>query len=342
MIRRQEHLLEQLRQIHTAIRDRVLAACEETSIERLGEVVADDAGDTIFAIDRVSEEALLDGFERLARDWSFVLVAEGLGGSGWTVLPRGTEPDRAELRIIIDPIDGTRGLIYQKRPAWILTGVAPNRGPRTTLADITLAVQTEIPLLKQHLSDTLWAAAGRGVGAERRNRLTGECAALVPTPSRAVDLVQGYGGVARFFPGGAAELAEIEDQVVQRAGAAAPAGRVMSFSDQYASTGGQLYELMMGHDRWIADLRAALETKLRPRRQTVGMCCHPYDLCTELIAREAGVSVTDEHGAPLAAPLEVDRGVSWIGYANAALRARLEPVLQGLLREHGLPCAEGT
>ena len=52
------------------------------------------------------------------------------------------------------------------------------------------------------------------------------------------------------------------------------------------------------------------------------LCCHPYDLCTELIARECGVVVTDERGAPLDAPLNVEADVSWVGYANAGLRDR--------------------
>ena len=69
--------------------------------------------------------------------------------------------DKAELRIIIDPIDGTRGLMYQKRAAWILTGVAVNRGPeQTNISDIELPIQTEIPLVKQHLSDSFWAIKG--------------------------------------------------------------------------------------------------------------------------------------------------------------------------------------
>ena len=58
------------------------------------------------------------------------------------ILPRGTTESEAVWRIIVDPIDGTRGLMYQKRSAWILTGVAPNRGPSTSLRDIVLAVQT--------------------------------------------------------------------------------------------------------------------------------------------------------------------------------------------------------
>ena len=35
--------------------------------------------------------------------------------------------------------------MYQKRSAWILTGVAPNRGEATTLADIVLAVADRDP-----------------------------------------------------------------------------------------------------------------------------------------------------------------------------------------------------
>jgi len=340
MIRNQAELLQRLRSIQAAIRDAVLAACAQTAAEELAAVVADDAGDTIFAIDRVSEGVLLERFGALARDWSFVLIAEGLGTTGWTVLPPETRAEQAELRIIVDPIDGTRGLMYQKRPAWVLTGVAPNRGLATTLADIELAVQTEIPLIKQHLCDTLWATAGAGAHGERLNRLTGQRTPLTPRPSRAAGIEQGYGSLARFFPGAVAELAEIEDAVVERICGSPRPGRVLAFADQYASTGGQLYELAMGRDRWVADLRAALEPKLRRQGRSLGMCCHPYDLCTELVAREAGVLVTDERGRRLAAPLEVERGVSWVGYANALIRGRVEPVLHALLREHGLTAGE--
>ena len=75
--------------------------------------------------------------------------------------PSGADETSADWRIIVDPIDGTRGLMYQKRSAWILTGVAPNRGPGTSLSDIELAVQTEIPLVKQHLSRPVVGRAGR-------------------------------------------------------------------------------------------------------------------------------------------------------------------------------------
>ena len=273
-------------------------------------------------------------FERLC-------VAQHAAGDAVLAVIR-RDPGRAELQIILDPIDGTSGLIYGKRSAWILTGVAPNHGRGTSLADIELAVQTEIPLPKQHLSDSYWAVAGQGVSGERRDRLTGDSQPLVPQPSRARTIAEGYGGIARFFPGGRDELAAVEEAVIDAV--LGPArGRALTFEDQYGSTGGQLYELMMGHDRWLADLRPLLRPVLQRRGQWPIMCCHPYDLCTELIAREAGVIVTDVRGHRLSAPLDVHTGVTWIGYANRAIRDQVEPALRAVLRKRGLlPPTAGT
>lgn len=332
MIRNALELLARIRVIHDAIRDEVVRVCEQTAIEHLSTVIADQAGDTIFAIDRVSEQVLIEHFHTLSQDWSFVLIAEGLGETGVAVFPEGTKAEDAELRIIIDPIDGTRGLMYQKRPAWILTGVAPNRGEDTLLADVELALQTEIPLIKQHLSDTLWAFVGQGAQGERVDRLTGKRQPLRIQPSRANTLAQGYSSIARFFPGGRAELAAIDDAVIERVLGPVEVGKVHSFEDQYISTGGQLYELMMGHDRWLADFRPLVE----PTKSAAGMCCHPYDLCTELIAREVGVIITDEYGHQLAAPLDVTSSTSWVGYANSTIQHLVAPALQAVLRQHGL------
>ncbi len=342
MIRNHVGLLEQLRAIHAAIRDAVLSACEQTAIEQLATPVGEQGGDTIFAIDRVSEHVLLQHFTSLTEIWSCVLIAEGLGSTGQTVLPAGTDPDQAELRIIVDPIDGTRGLMYQKRSAWILTGVARNRGASTGLADIELAVQTEIPLLKQHLCDSFWTIAGQGVQGERLNRLSGERQTLTPRPSREPTLAQGFGGVARFFPGGRSLLAAVDDAIVERTVGPFQTGRALAFEDQYVSTGGQLYELLMGHDRWIADLRPLIEPVLREQGQALGLCCHPYDLCTELIAREAGVLVTDVYGGALTAPLDVSTDVAWIGFANPSIRDQVTAVLPAILGEYGLISPGGS
>lgn len=328
MIRDAQELLARICAIQAAIRDSVVTACEQIAIEQLTRIVTEKAGDTIFAIDRISEEILLSHFEQLGQNWSFVLIAEGIGENGIFIFPTGTDPTHAELRIILDPIDGTRGLMYQKRPAWVLTGVAPNHGPNTYLSDIELAVQTEIPLVKQHLCDILWAMVGRGTGGERYNRLTNESYPLLPRPSRTSTIAQGYGGTVRFFPGARAELAAIDDEIVMQALGPGEKGKAQAFEDQYISTGGQLYELLMGHDRWIADLRPLVTSPQYP-----GLCCHPYDICTELIVREAGVIVTDEYDQQLSSPLDLTSDLAWIGYANTAIYQQVAPILQAILRQ---------
>ena len=328
-IRDADRLLGRLREIHAAIRDAVIAGCERGAIDDLSAVVGSEGGDTIFAIDRVSEDLLLRYFGELAREWPMELVAEGLGATGRHTLAGASRP---EIVVIVDPIDGTRGLMYQKRPAWILTGVAPYRGSPASLSDITLAVQTEIPLVKQHLCDVLWAVAGGPSSGERFNRLTGERVPFQPRPSRAGTIEQGFGNLTRFFPGPRGLLAEIDDALAERVLGPLPPGRALTFEDQYISSAGQLYELMAGHDRWSADLRPLVWAQ----RGSRGLCCHPYDLATTLIAQAAGVIVTDARGRALDAPLDVDTDVAWIGYANDAIRAQVEPVLQALLAERGL------
>lgn len=332
-----QQLLAPIRRLHEQIRDAVVAACEASATTELAAIAKEAAGDTIYAIDKVSEELLVDFFTReIAHHTPIVLIGEGLEPHGKHVLPEGTAEADAIWRIIVDPIDGTRGVMYQKRSPWILTGVAPNQGPRTTLQDIALAVQTEIPLVKQHLSDVVWAIKGQGAQAERYNRLTGERTPIHLHPSQADTIAHGFAMIARFFPSAREVLAEIDEEIVRGALGPVQPGKTHCFEDQYICTGGQLYELMAGHDRFVADIRPVLEQVLAQRGLALGICCHPYDLCTELIARELGVIVTDIHGNPLTATLDVDADVSWVGYANGAIRAQIEPLLQGALRQRKL------
>jgi len=330
-------MLTSIRRIHERVRDAVVEECERAAVEKLAEVSDDESeGDTIYAVDRVSEELLIELFEReVAVRTPLVLIAEGID-DGQVVLPRGSAAEDAVWRVVVDPIDGTRGIMYQKRSAWVLTGVARNRGDETNLRDVELAVQTEIPLVKQHLSDTLWALRGKGAHAERFNRLTGERRPLQLRPSRATTIRHGFAMIARFFPGARDELAAIDEEIVRGALGPVEPGKAHCFEDQYLSSGGQLYELMMGHDRFVADLRPLIETVLKRRGLALGICCHPYDMCTELIAREAGVIVTDERGGPLRAQLKVEPDVAWAGYANDAIRREIEPLLRDALKRRGL------
>jgi hypothetical protein len=206
-------LLRPLLDLHDAVRDDVVKATERRQVDELASIGRDEAGDTIYAIDEVSERVLGGLADRLGHQHSFVLIAEGLRG-GQRVFPHGTSIEAADWRIIVDPIDGTRGIMYQKRSAWILTGVAPNRGPGTSLKDIVLAIQTEIPLLKQHLSDQVSAIKGTGVTASRLNRLTGDRVPIRLAPSTSTTIAHGFATISRFFPGARDELAAIDEEVV--------------------------------------------------------------------------------------------------------------------------------
>lgn len=322
-----ERLLEPIRELHDQIRSKVVDACARQSADQLSAVASDGPGDTIYRIDTVGEAMLVEGLTRIALEEPLYLIAEGLPQGG-IALPRGASEGDCRWRVLVDPIDGTRGLMYQKRSAWILTGVAPNRGAGTRLADITVAIQTEIPLLKQHLSDQLWAVRGKGAGGRRYNRLSGESERLRLVPSAAKSINHGYASIVKFFPGTRGTLGALDDALARRLTPSPEAGKAESFEDQYASTGGQLYELMAGHDRFIADLR--------PLADGQGLCCHPYDICTALIARELGVELTDAAGKALDAPMDLPTNVAWIGYANAELRAAIEPVLLETMARHNL------
>lgn len=336
VVHRIQDLIDPIRDIHAQVRDAVVAA-SSGAVAELSRVAHDGAGDTIYAIDRVSEEALVHAFEEtVARIAPVVLIAEGLPDGGKVVLPQGTPEADAVWRIIVDPIDGTRGLMYQKRSAWILTGVAPNRGDVTSLSDIVFAVQTEVPLVKQHLADQIWAVRGEAVQAERLNRITGQRTPLALAASSASSIAHGFVTVARFFPGAREVLAAVDDEMVAEVLGPVQAGKAQCFEDQYISTGGQLYELMVGHDRFVADLRPLTEKLLAEHGMALGLCCHPYDICTLVIAEALGIVVTAPDGSALDALLSVDPDVAWVGYANAAIREQVEPALRRVLLRRGL------
>jgi fructose-1,6-bisphosphatase/inositol monophosphatase family enzyme len=321
--------------IHRRIRDAVVAAFEAQPLEVLAAVADDEDGsDTIFAVDEIAEQILIEAFTDLAEDVPLVLVGEGLP-DGRLVLGDSND-GTSQIVVVVDPIDGTRGLMYQKRSAWILTGVVSTPTDEATLEDIELAIQTEIPLIKQHLSDELVAVRGEGMWARRHNRLTGESSPLHLQPSRATTIEHGFATVARFFAGARDVLAAIDDEIVAGVIGVASAGKANCFEDQYISAGGQLYELLAGHDRFVADLRPLLDSVYAARGLAPVIAAHPYDLCTLLAAREAGVIVVAPDGGPLSVELGADQNVAWVGYANNALRRKIEPVLQEALRSRGL------
>ncbi len=314
------------------IRDRVVAARVRTSVAELSAVAAVTAADTIYAVDKVGEEAVVEWF---AAHWPAAepveVVMEGIEDAATLTFPRGTSVAATRWKVILDPIDGTRNLMYDKRAAWVLAALAPQRGAATTVGDILVAAMTEIPTTKQWRSDQASAVRGGGVRAEGCDLLRGGRAALALRPSTAVDFRHGFASLVKFFPEGKALTAHFEEELLRRLGAtAAGAGASMIFDDQYLSTGGQIYELLAGRDRMIVDLRPLVFRKLGLE---LPLACHPYDICTALLLQEAGGVVERPDGAPLDAPLDTTTPVAWVGFANERLAARVRPVLRQLCRE---------
>lgn len=306
--------------------------------KNLHAVDRDSAADTIYAIDAVVDPLLESFCEDLSKDVPLILIAEGLepedgrGAEGVRVYPKHTREDDAKIRLIVDPIDGTRGLMYDKRSAWSLAGIAPNRGPHSRLQDIELAVMTELPTSKQTLADTLWALKGQGAQAIRTDLRSNESQPLALTPSQAPNLLHGFASIANFFPGTKVLASELMEQLVQQLVGPLDVTRAAVFDDQYISTGGQFYELIVGHDRFNADLRPLL---YKIQSQPEGLCCHPYDCATALIATEAGVHLTNALGQPLDGPLDTTTGISWAAFANPTLRSAIEPLLTAFLKDRG-------
>lgn len=293
--------------------------------------VAVTAADTIYRIDRISEEAVCTWFEEhWPKRCPVELVMEGLPDGSVTTFPRGTPLERTQFKCILDPIDGTRGLMYDKRSAWILAALAPQRGKRTRLSDIQVAAMTELPTSKQQRSDQLSAIRGEGVVVTQRAGLVGRRKPLSVRPSRARTFEHGFASFCRFFPEGKAVLGEVEERIWRELGLYGKEGGARVFEDQYISSGGQLYELMVGHDRMIADLRPAVFAKLG--LGGTALCCHPYDICTALILEELGGVVETPEGKALAAPLDTVSSVAWVGYANRTLARQMRPVLRRALR----------
>ena len=328
-----EDIIRRLIDFQAHIRELIV---KSHSAQGLHEVSRVSSADTIYGIDAVVEPALTDFCNEWSKTTPLVLIAEGLedehGNEGTRIFPHGSREEDAKIRVIVDPIDGTRGIMYDKRPAWALAGVAPNKGQNTKLRDIEVAVMTELPTSKMGFADVLWAAKGQGAKGHRVDLNNLSTQPLKIKPSTADNITHGFAGVSNFFPGTKMLASALMEHIARQLLGGTDVSRATVFEDQYICTGGQFYELIVGHDRFNADLRPLL---YRIQRQPPGLCCHPYDCAAWLIAEEAGVILTDGLGRPLDGPLDVTTGLSWAGYANETLRRKIEPVLTRFLRERG-------
>jgi hypothetical protein len=325
------HARQLLCQLGDHIRDAVIAARRQCSSDFLSAVSHETAADTIYQIDRISEEAILSWFENhWPREWPVELVAEGLEENGPCTFPIGTAQAETRWKCILDPIDGTRGLMHDKRSAWALAALAPQLGSQTKLQHIFVAAMTELPTTKQWRADQVSAVRGSGIVAESVNGFNGSREPLHLQPSRACDFRHGFSSFAKFFPEGKALTARMEEQFWERLHGAERTFAPVVFDDQYISSGGQFYELLAGHDRMVADLRPLI---YRAAGIESSLMCHPYDVCTALILEEAGVIFETPAGNQVDVPLDTTTPVAWTGYANATLAELARPVLRKLISE---------
>ena len=317
------------------VRDSVRKALAARVPEDRAAVHGKAASDVIYRIDLDAERAILETLEKEAGSWGGVaLVAEGVSEGVENVFPKTIDTSKALWRLIVDPIDGTRGLMVGKRSAFFLEGAAPNRGGATRLSDVIVAVMVEIPTDRSQLSDVFSAIKGGGLQGYTRNLVDGSKTGLKATPSGKRSLRGGFGQISRFFHPGKETLASLEEELVETLYPDQKDNEIAAFEDQYICSGGQLYELLTGKDRFTADLRQSLYARFRREGKRTGHVCHPYDLAAHLVGKEAGVELTDASGALLDAPLDTSSGVDWIGYANASIRSEIEPVLLPLIRKH--------
>ncbi|MCD8482731.1 MAG: inositol monophosphatase [Verrucomicrobia bacterium] len=323
-----EKARELLMALGCAIRQSIINSRLELDNSVLSEVAGVTEADTIYTIDKISEAQVLRWFEaQWPMNWPVCLVMEGLEGDKAVVYPLGTPEANCIWTCIIDPIDGTRPIMYDKRSAWSLCALAPWHARGNTLSDIAVACMTELPTSKAGFADQFSAVRGvgkSGVRALRYNLFSGVGEEFELRPSTAARIDHGFGQLAKFFPDGKAVMAEIEAVLCEELTGSRHHVSPLLFDDQYISTGGQFAEILLGHDRFCADVRPEIYAHIGCGTSLV---CHPYDACCWIILDELGCPVTTPDGAILAAPLDTTSPVSWLACANQELYQQIQPIL---------------
>jgi fructose-1,6-bisphosphatase/inositol monophosphatase family enzyme len=324
-----DFLLAATRRMHEAIRERTGALLERARRAQQPDLASAPGpwgfGDLSYPLDEEAEDALEDFGREVGARHPLTLIAEGPGMQRY-----GEEGAGAPLRVLIDPVDGTRSLMHDMRSAWALTGIAPDRGDLTRLSDCVLAVQTELPTTSAGFYHVLWAEKGQGATIARHAVATGEeleRRPFVATAGARID--NGYLCFERFLPVERPLVAEIEARFLTRAIEAFDLSPRLLYDDQYLCSAGQLFLVATGRYRMLADLRGWLART----RGIDNFTSKPYDLATLLIWREAGIPVLDDDLAPLDAPLDTETRLSVIAFANDELRHKLQPILRAVMAE---------
>jgi hypothetical protein len=334
VIPRPEAVLRAVRSCHARIvrdvRRHLAPLVAAGDYERAMAVHGEGVGDLTYAIDAVADRAVERLADELGRIVPVRVLCEGIG-------ERAAGRGDPRLRVLVDPIDGTRNLMADLRSGWVLTGIAAENGRRLTTRDLELAVQTEIPTTDRASALELVARRGLGCVSRRISLRGGERSPARPWRApEAIDLHSGYYTFLRYLPRERGAIAEIELEFFERARRAVGLDPRLVYDDQWLCGAGQLVLVSSGRMRMFADLRAHLAALAG----TPTVAGHPYDLCTHLVALEAGSPVLGPDLEPLAVPLDLTTNVSFVAFANERARRALAPVLRETLRSAAAGAAD--
>jgi fructose-1,6-bisphosphatase/inositol monophosphatase family enzyme len=320
-----------LRALCDTLRDAVHGALVSHSTLELSRPVRAGAGDVTFALDDICERAVEAWADEVARAEPFSLLTED---SGWRHFGPGVAGgggfDHGGPRIALDPVDGTRNVMADLRPAWtVVSFCGPGKG-QPGLADVEYGLLSELPTTRAGRFRRVWAEAGGPCRMEE--------AALAPggaPPTTRVLTADGDDrpdhGYFPFFRYDAAlrpALATLEADFFRRLEQHEGAALHHCYDDQWCCGAGQLVSLMEGTYRMLADVRPLMGA----RQGLVATAGHPYDVAGAILcARAAGCVVLDAAGAPLDFPLDCTTPLDIVAYANPATAARLGPHLAAAL-----------
>lgn len=297
------------------------------------------AGDLTFAVDEAAEAELERWLDEVAARAPLSLLTEDAGWRHRGPGPRGPREldgfDHGGPRIAVDPVDGTRNVMADLRSAWAVLAFAAPGAAEPRLADVVGGVLCEIPPRRAAAARELWAPCGGPLSLREvtlADERAGPAVAVRADDDARCD--HGYFPFFRYLPEERPALARVEAAFFRRLVEAEGADPRSLWDDQYICNAGQLVLLALGTYRMVCDLRAWLAA--REGRPPV-VTTKPYDVAGAIAcARAAGCVVTappDGTGSELDFPLDARTPVSFVGWANEATRARLEPHLTAALRE---------
>jgi hypothetical protein len=328
-----ERLDELCLRLRAAVSGSLAAALRANDPASIGRPVSTGAGDVTFGLDVPSEQVCTEWLLELARERPLSLLTED---AGWRHMgPENGEavllPDFAHggPRITLDPIDGTRNLMADLRSAWTVVAFAPAGPAQPRLSEVTLGLVSELP--HSRMSSYRALRAQRGEGCQILERTTADDQVVSEASLDTGDDARcdhGYFPFFRFDRSQAPRITAIECEFQRLLHEREGADLFSCYDDQYISNGGQLVLLSVGTYRFVSDLRAWVASETG----TAATSSKPYDSAGAILcAREAGAVIEAADGNELDFPLDVTTPVSFVGWVNAATRARLRPHLTAAL-----------